>query len=90
MDNYYYRKLKYEYKYNYIVKKQQGGSWFNFFKKKEPAYEIPYIPVHNQLNISSKELDDITSNDYYHLFDNDPDPDFNKSQQSSRKNWWFI
>ena len=77
MDNYYYKKLKYEYKYNNILKRQKGGSWFNFLKKK-PEFKIPFIPEHKQLNISAKEIDDITSNDYHHLFFNNSNPDFNE------------
>jgi hypothetical protein len=78
MDNYYYKKLKYESKYNDTLEIQQGGSWFNFSKKKEPAFEIPFIPVHHQLNISAEEINVITSNDYHHLFGNNSNPDFNE------------
>ena len=72
--DYYYKKLKYEYKYN-LIKNQRGGSWFNFFERKP---ELPIIPIQPQLNISGKEIDDITSNDYYHLFGSNPNPDFNE------------
>ena len=47
MDNYYYKKLKYEYKYNNILKRQKGGSWFNFFKKNQNLKFHLFLNINN-------------------------------------------
>jgi hypothetical protein len=78
--DYYNKKLKYEYKYN-LLKNQHGGGWFDMFYRKKKVAEKPGLPIIHlqpQLNISGKEIDDITSNDYYHLFGNNSNPDFNE------------
>ena len=90
MENYYYKKLKYEYKYNNLIKIQRGGSWLDMFYRKKKVPELPIIPIQPQLNISGKEIDDITSNDYYHLFGTNTNPDFNERVFRLFNNHSFI
>jgi hypothetical protein len=71
MDNYYYKKLKYEYKLKYIHKNQLGGSLFAKFHLPQffPEKKLPILKSQRLVDISASQIDDITTNDYYNLFE---------------------